>query len=85
MRLEIKSMELKLVQGKSQRSGKDYSFHTQQAYAHLAGKPYPVECRVNVDAGQSAFALGFYTLKPESFYVDKFGNLGLSPKLELVK
>jgi len=85
MRIEIKSTELKLVAGKSRNSGKDYSFHTQQAYAHLDGKPYPVECRINIDSGNSAYALGFYTLASKSFYVDKYGNLGLSPKLESVK
>jgi hypothetical protein len=85
MRLEVKSEELKLVSGKSQRSGKDYSFHTQQAYAHLTGKPYPVEVKLTIDAGNSAYKQGFYDLAPESFYVDKFGNLGLSPKLVAVK
>jgi hypothetical protein len=81
MRIEIKNESLKLVQGKSSRSGKDYSFHTQSAYAHLTGKPYPVEIKLTIDAGNSAYKLGFYELSPESFYVDKFGNLGLSPKL----
>jgi len=81
LKLEVKSQELKLVQGVSKRSGKEYSFHTQQAYAHVAGKSYPVECTLTIDKGESAYALGMYTLAPDSYYVDKYGNLGLSPKL----
>jgi len=80
-KVEVKSTELKLVQGTSQKSGKPYSFQTQQAYAHLDGKPYPVEFQLTVDNGSSAYAPGFYTLAPSAFYVDKYGKLGLSPKL----
>lgn len=80
-KIEIKSTELKLVQGTSQRSGKAYSFHTQQAYAHVEGKAYPVEFKLSIDNGASAHAPGTYTLSPSSFYVDKFGNLAVSPKL----
>ena len=84
-KVEIKSTELKLVQGTSNKTGKPYSFQTQQAYAHVQGKPYPVEFRLTVDNGVSAHAPGFYTIASASFYVDKFGNLSLSPKLEQVK
>lgn len=80
-KIEIKSTELKLVQGTSQKSGKAYSFHTQQAYAHVEGKAYPVEFRLTIDNGSSAFPVGNYTIAPSSFYVDKFGNLSISPKL----
>lgn len=85
MRIEVKSEELKLVSGKSQRSGKEYSFHTQQAYAHITGKPYPVEMKLTIDKGCSAFPIGNYTLREDSFYIDKYGNLTLSPKLASVK
>jgi len=80
-KIEIKSTELKLIQGTSQKSGKAYSFHTQQAYAHVEGKAYPVEFKLTIDNGASAFATGLYTIAPSSFYVDKFGNLSISPKL----
>jgi len=80
-KIEIKSPELKLVQGTSQKSGKAYSFHTQQAYAHVEGKPYPVEFRITIENGHSGHAVGSYTIAPSSFYVDKFGNLSISPKL----
>lgn len=85
MKIEIRNESLKLVSGKSARSGKDYSFHTQQAYAHIEGKPYPVEMKLTVDAGNSAYKIGFYNLGGDSFYVDKYGNLVLSPKLVAVK
>lgn len=84
MRIEVKNEELKRVSGTSSR-GKDYNFHTQQAYAHLPGKPYPVEIKLTIDAGNSAYKLGFYELSNDSFYVDKYGNLGLSPKLTPAK
>lgn len=80
-KIEIKSTELKLVQGDSKRTGKAYSFHTQQAYAHIEGKAYPVEFRLTIDNGASAYAPGNYALAPSAFYVDKFGNLSVSPKL----
>lgn len=80
-KVEIKSPELKLVQGTSQKTGKAYSFHTQAAYAHVEGKAYPVEFRLTLDNGSSAFPVGSYTISPSSFYVDKYGNLALNPKL----
>lgn len=80
-KIEIKSTETKLVQGTSQKSGKAYSFHTQQAYAHVEGKAYPVEFRITLDNGAPSFSVGAYTIAPSSFYVDKFGNLSISPKL----
>jgi len=80
-KIEIKSTELKLIQGTSQKTGKAYSFQTQQAYAHLEGKAYPVEFQLTVENGSSAYAPGIYHLAPSSFYVDRNGNLSLTPKL----
>lgn len=81
MRIEVKNLELKNKSGQSKRTGKDYSFFEQKAYAHLPDKPYPVEMTLTVDSGQPPYALGFYTLGDKSYYVDKYGQLVIKPVL----
>lgn len=85
MRLEIKSTELKNKQGIGKSSGKPYNFFEQKAWAHLPDKPYPVETTVTVDSGSSAYAVGMYDLGQASFYINKFGQLAVSPKLVSIK
>lgn len=85
MRIEIKSTELKNKQGTGKTSGKAYNFFEQKAWAHLPDKPYPIEMTLTVDSGSSAYAQGMYDLNPSSFYVNKYGQLEVKPKLVAIK
>ena len=87
MRIEIKTISVRQKSGVGKDSGKAYSFQLQTAYAHLDGKPYPTEFELAIDDGKPPYGIGFYTINPKSYYVDKFKNLALSTSLvpELVK
>lgn len=80
IRIEIKSTELHTKAGTSGR-GKAYSFNEQAAYAHLAGKPYPVEITLTRNTGEPPYAVGMYDLGPDSLYVGSFGSLEIKPRL----
>lgn len=64
------------------KSGKDITFRTQKAFAHIADKPYPVE--INLQLWEApAFEPGVYSLTELSFMVDKYNNLSLKSSLNL--
>lgn len=53
----------------------------QDAYAHLPAHKYPVLIKLTPPRGQSPYTPGLYQLSPDSFYVGRFGQLELSPRL----
>lgn len=79
--IEVKSTETRQKAGTGKKSGRAYSFKEQSAWAHLPGKPYPVECVLTLDDNQPPHQPGRYSLAPESFYVDGFGSLAVKPRL----
>jgi len=82
MLLEILSKEVSSKTVRS-KSGKDYTFFTQEAYLH-DGSVYPVRCVVPVSDASSAYNPGRYVLADDAFYVDRFGNLALARRFSLV-
>lgn len=81
LKIEVKSEALTQKQGMGKKTGRAYSFREQLAYAHLPGKPYPVEIKLTRNDDQPAYPVGTYTLSPDSFFVDGFGSLAVSPRL----
>lgn len=81
LKIEVKDTQTRQKAGTSKRSGKGYSFKEQSAWAHLPGKPYPVEVVLTLNDGDAPHAPGVYALGPESFYVDGFGSLAVKPRL----
>lgn len=81
IRIEVKSTETFQKSGTGKKSGKAYSFKEQAAWAHLPGKPYPVEVRLTLNDADTPHAPGIYTLAPESLYVDGFQSLAVKPRL----
>lgn len=79
--IEVKSTETRQKSGTGKKSGKAYSFKEQAAYAHLAGKPYPVEISLTLNDNDAPHAPGKYSLGADSFYVDPFGSLAVKPRL----
>lgn len=84
MKIEIVSADVREQSGVSQKTGKNYHIRKQQAFAHLDGQRYPVSFVLNVSHDCQPYAAGFYSIDDTSFYVDRFGRLGLPQELKLV-
>jgi len=84
MKIEIISAEIREQSGVSQKTGKNYHIRKQQAFAHMDGQKYPIAFTLNVPNDSQPYAPGFYQLNETSFFVDRFGALGLAQELRLV-
>lgn len=84
MKIEIVSSEIREQAGTSQKTGKSYYIRKQQAFAHLDGQKYPVAFVLHVPNDRQPYVPGFYSIDETSFYVDRFGALGLFQELKLV-
>lgn len=89
IKIEVKSAEVRTKSGTSARTGKPYSIPEQEAYAFTADRdgkpnPYPVKVALTLQDNQPPYSPGFYTLAPQSLYVNRFGQLEISPVLVAV-
>jgi hypothetical protein len=89
IKIEIQNPEVKTKSGTSARTGKPYSIREQQGFAFTFGRdgkpnPYPVRLAITLGDEQEPYAVGFYTLAPESFYTNRFDQLEISPVLKPV-
>ncbi|RUS67988.1 hypothetical protein CUZ56_00484 [Saezia sanguinis] len=77
--------------GISARTNKPYSFRKQEAYISTfdpkTGKlrPYPQRIEITLGDEQTPYTVGDYQLSPLSLYIDKFGRLNVSPRLEPIR
>jgi hypothetical protein len=91
IKIEIKSTEIFPFSGISQKTGKPFSIRNQEAYAytfdeHGNPRPYPELVKISLDDQQLPHPVGFYILKPESVFVDKFQRLAIGrPSLVAVQ
>lgn len=90
IQVSVTSTEVRNQSGNAKASGKPYSLNFQTVWVHTYDKtgkknPYPEKVEIilekNADGAALYNALGEYTLAPESFYVDRSGNLAVSPRL----
>lgn len=84
MRIEIVTNEIREQSGTSKKTGKPYHIRKQNAFAHLDGQKYPIGFTLNVPNDRQPYAPGMYQIEEKSFYVDRFGALGLSQELMLI-
>jgi hypothetical protein len=77
IRIEILSDEVFVR--RVEKEGRLYEFHKQEAFVHL-GQKYPVRCLVRVEPGKQ-YSPGIYILDRSSFWVDRYGELRLTPRL----
>lgn len=82
IKIEVKSTEVRTVQGTSKKTGKPYTIRDQEAYAHTLDKdgkprPYPERISLQLEDNQPAFEVGSYALSPAAIYVGDFGRLML--------
>jgi len=81
IRIEVKSLVVSEVSGIA-KSGKPYHIRKQTGWAHTydasgTPNPYPEKIEFNLQENQPPFALGVYTIAPESFYVGDFNALAI--------
>lgn len=91
MKVQIMNGEVKAVEGTSAKTGKPYAFRTQEGYAFTLDRktgqphPYPIKFEIMLDSDQQPYPAGNYSISETSFYVDRFGRLNLSPRLEPIR
>ncbi len=90
IQVSVTSTEVRNQSGNAKASGKPYSLNFQTVWVHTFDKtgkknPYPEKTEIILEKNEQGAALfypqGEYTLALESFYVDRSGNLAISPKL----
>jgi len=87
IKIEVNSPLVDTKQGTSSKTGKQYSIREQEAWGYffdMQGQPHPhpMRVRLTLDDTQQPYAPGVYTLAPESFYVDRFGQISIRARLK---
>lgn len=90
IKVSVKSTDVRNQSGTAKATGKAYSLNFQSVYMFLVDRygkpePYPTKVEVILEKNEQGAALfwpvGEYTLAPESVYVNRNGDLAISPKL----
>ena len=90
IKVSVTSTEVRNQSGNAKASGKPYSLNFQTCWVHTTDKqgnpnPYPEKVEIILEKNEQGQALfytpGDYMLLPNSIYVDRNGNLSVSPKL----
>lgn len=81
IKIEIKSLKVDEVSGTS-KAGKPYHIRKQTGWAQTydnsgSQNPYPEKIEFNLAENQLPYAIGVYTIAPESFYVGDFNGLSI--------
>lgn len=94
IKVSVTSTEVRNHSGNAKANGKPYSLNFQTVWIHThdrTGKPnpYPEKVEIILDKNEQGAALfypvGDYVLAPESIYVDRSGDLKVSPRLVAIK
>ncbi len=86
IKFTVPDLPTRHMTGVGKTSGKPYDMTFQTVYAHTAdqsGKPlpFPEKTEIILDKGTAPYAVGEYTLSPNSLYVDRNGSLAVACKL----
>lgn len=94
LKVSVTSTEVRNQSGNAKATGKAYSLNFQTVYVHTVDRhgkpnPYPEKVEIILEKNEQGAALfypiGDYTLAPESVYVNRNGDLTLSPRLVPIK
>lgn len=94
IKVSVTSTEVRNQTGHAKATGKAYSLNFQTAWFHTVDRhgivlPFPEKAEIILEKNEQGAALfypaGEYTLAPWSFYIDRSGNLAVSPKLVTLK
>lgn len=75
-------IETKNVVRKS--DGKPFQIPEQECWLHIPGEQYPTRVIRAVGNGKQPLPAGKYMLAPSSFYVDRFGNIGVRSQFDVM-
>lgn len=79
--IEIESTELQIKSGTSARTNKPYQIREQTAYVHIPGNKYPQPIKLTLEDDAQPYAPGKYQLGDNSFFVGRFNDLQMRPRL----
>lgn len=94
IQISVKSTEVRNQRGNGKVSGKPYDMNFQTVWAHTSDRngnpnPFPEKVEIILEKNEQGaplfFPVGEYTLAPNSVYVDRGGNLSISPRLLALK
>ncbi len=94
IKVSVTSTEVRTQSGNAKATGKPYSLAFQTVWFHTfdrSGKanPYPEKVELILEKNEQGAPLfyppGEYTLAPESVYVNRNGDLSISPRLVPLK
>ena len=92
--VSVKSTEVRHPSGNAKATGKPYSLSFQTVWIHLVDRhgqpePFPTKVEIILEKDKDGVALfnaiGEYVLAPSSIYLDRGGNLAVSPRLLQVR
>lgn len=90
IQVSVTSTEVRTQSGNAKATGKPYSLNFQTVWFHTCDRtgqklPYPEKAEIILEKDADGAALfhpvGEYTLAPSSLYIDRNGNLAISPRL----
>lgn len=90
IKVSVTSTEVRNQSGNSKATGNPYSINFQTVWVHTTDKqgnlnPYPEKVEIILDKNKEGqvlfYPVGDYLLGLNSIYVDRSGNLAVSPKL----
>lgn len=94
IKVSVTSTEVRTQSGNAKATGKAYNLAFQTVWFHTfdrTGKPnpYPEKVEIILDKNSEGaplfWPIGEYTLAPESVYVNRNGDLAISPRLHQLK
>ena len=90
LKVTVTKTDVRNQSGNAKATGKPYSLNFQEVYVHTYDRtgspnPYPEKVEIILEKDKDGAALyhppGEYMLAPSSVYVDRSGNLAVSPRL----
>lgn len=94
IQVSVTSTEVRNQSGNAKASGKPYSLNFQTVWFHTYDRtgqklPYPEKAEIILEKDKDGAALfypvGEYVLSDTSIYIDRSGNVAVSPRLSPIK
>lgn len=79
--IEIESTELNIKSGNSARTGKPYQIREQTGYVHIPPNKYPQPIKITLEDDAQPYQPGKYQLGDNSFFVGRYDDLQMRPRL----
>lgn len=86
IQIQITSPDIREMKGIGKTSGKPYHMRIQTGYAFIVSPDgaiadFPDKFEIALEADQSPYPRGKYTLQPSAVYVSRDGRLNVAPRL----